>query len=208
MPDLIIKPTNTQGNRVIIQDQAGGAVLTTADSGATLGNSTQDNITRLGTVTAGNLSNSAIVYPSGHIVAVTSHTSTADFGISGGTVELETDSNDITVSCTAGNHLHITISGGYVFGSGSGFYIGVGMVIKESGQSDVAVNSGGMYQRSDGGAYDNEILPCYNYSHTAVTTSVTIKASLRNSSSATSYWQVADIVGKGRRKYLIMESQS
>ena len=68
MPDLIIKPTNTSGNKVIIQVQAGGAVLTTADSGATLGNSTQDNITRLGTVTAGNLSNTAIVYPSGHII--------------------------------------------------------------------------------------------------------------------------------------------
>ena len=51
MPDLIIKPTNTSGNKVIIQDQAGGAVLTTADSGATLGDSTQDNTTRLGTVT-------------------------------------------------------------------------------------------------------------------------------------------------------------
>jgi hypothetical protein len=37
MPDLIIKPTNTSGNKVIIQDQAGGAVLTTADSGAILG---------------------------------------------------------------------------------------------------------------------------------------------------------------------------
>ena len=53
MPDLIIKPTTTSGNKLILQDQAGGAVLTTADSGATLGNSTQDNITRLGTVTAG-----------------------------------------------------------------------------------------------------------------------------------------------------------
>jgi hypothetical protein len=40
MPDLIIKPTNTSGNKVIIQDQAGGAVLTTADSGATLSNVT------------------------------------------------------------------------------------------------------------------------------------------------------------------------
>tara|TARA_R110000744_G_scaffold186512_1_gene305898 strand:+ start:77 stop:724 length:648 start_codon:yes stop_codon:yes gene_type:complete len=70
MPDLIIKPTNTSGNKVIIQDQAGGAVLTTADSGATLGNSTQDNITRLGTVTAGNLSNSAIVYPAGSVLKI------------------------------------------------------------------------------------------------------------------------------------------
>jgi hypothetical protein len=59
MPDLIIKPTNTSGNKVIIQDQAGVAVLTTADSGATLSNVT---------VTSGNLSNSALVYPVGHTV--------------------------------------------------------------------------------------------------------------------------------------------
>ena len=53
MADLIIKPATQSGNKVIIQDQAGGAVITTADSGATLGNSTQDNITRLGTVASG-----------------------------------------------------------------------------------------------------------------------------------------------------------
>ena len=47
MPDLIIKPTNTSGNKVIIQDQAGGAVLTTADSGATFSGG------NIGTVTAG-----------------------------------------------------------------------------------------------------------------------------------------------------------
>ena len=55
MPDLIIKPTATSGNKLILKDQAGGAVLTTADSGATLGNSTQDNITRVGTVTSGSI---------------------------------------------------------------------------------------------------------------------------------------------------------
>ena len=57
MPDLIIKPTNTSGNKVIIQDQAGGAVLTTADSGATFSGG------NIGTVTAGNLSHADIVYP-------------------------------------------------------------------------------------------------------------------------------------------------
>ena len=57
MPDLIIKPASTSGNKVIIQDQAGGAVLTTADSGATFSGG------NIGTVTAGNLSNSAIVMP-------------------------------------------------------------------------------------------------------------------------------------------------
>jgi len=40
MPDLIIKPTNTSGNKVIIQDQAGSAVLTTSDSGVTISNVT------------------------------------------------------------------------------------------------------------------------------------------------------------------------
>ena len=40
MPDLIIKPTATSGNKLILKDQAGGAVLTTADSGATLTNTT------------------------------------------------------------------------------------------------------------------------------------------------------------------------
>ena len=40
MANLIIKPQNTSGDKVIIQDQAGGAVLTTADSGATIANAT------------------------------------------------------------------------------------------------------------------------------------------------------------------------
>ena len=40
MPDLIIKPKNQSGNKLILQDQAGGAVLTTADSGATAANVT------------------------------------------------------------------------------------------------------------------------------------------------------------------------
>ena len=40
MPDLIIKPTTTSGNKLILQDQAGGAVLTTADTGATIGGAT------------------------------------------------------------------------------------------------------------------------------------------------------------------------
>jgi hypothetical protein len=69
MPDLIIKPENTSGNKLILKDQAGGAVLTTSDSGATLGNSTQDNITRLGTVTTGTLQ-SGVTFPAGHVVQV------------------------------------------------------------------------------------------------------------------------------------------
>ena len=74
MGNLIIKGKGGAGNKLIIQDQAGGAVLTTADSGATLGNSTQDNITRLGTVTSGSIAGGTITnattFPAGHIIQV------------------------------------------------------------------------------------------------------------------------------------------
>ena len=40
MVDLVIRPTIGAGNKIIIQDQAGQPVLTTADSGATLNNVT------------------------------------------------------------------------------------------------------------------------------------------------------------------------
>ena len=36
MADFIIKPVAAAGNKLILQDQAGGAVITTADSGATM----------------------------------------------------------------------------------------------------------------------------------------------------------------------------
>jgi len=73
MGNLIIKGKGGAGNKLILQDQAGGAVLTTADSGATIasgvtGGAGLSGMTSLGTVTAGNLSNSAIVYPTGHVL--------------------------------------------------------------------------------------------------------------------------------------------
>ena len=40
MANLIIKPATGDGNKLILQDKAGGAVLTTADSGATVANAT------------------------------------------------------------------------------------------------------------------------------------------------------------------------
>ena len=40
MADLIIKPNSSTGDKLIIQDRAGGAVVTTADSGATIANAT------------------------------------------------------------------------------------------------------------------------------------------------------------------------
>jgi len=40
MANLLIKPTTGSGNKVIIQDQDGGDILTSADSGATIANAT------------------------------------------------------------------------------------------------------------------------------------------------------------------------
>ena len=80
MPDLIILPESGETNRLVLQDQAGNDVLTTADSGATLGNSTQDNITRLGTVTSGTYNStigSSATFPAGHVVQVVQGTITS-----------------------------------------------------------------------------------------------------------------------------------
>ena len=70
MPDLIIKPTATSGNKLILKDQAGGAVLTTADSGATIANATLNSPTlvtpALGTPASGVLTNAT--FPAGHVL--------------------------------------------------------------------------------------------------------------------------------------------
>ena len=86
MADLIIKPATGDGNKLILQDKAGGAVLTTADSGATIANATLNSPTMvtpaLGTPASGVMTNmtgtpSAInlangTFPDGHIVQVKS----------------------------------------------------------------------------------------------------------------------------------------
>ena len=151
---------------------------------------------------------SGVTFPTGHIIKVTSHSSAASIDMSSNAEALESDANDITVSCTIGNILHITIAGGFVFSSGSGFNFGPGMQIKEAGQSNVTVHGGGVYARSDGGSYDNELLPSIIYSHTAVTTSVTIKAAMRATTNCTAYWTATDAAGKGKRRYLVMEAQA
>ena len=56
MPDLIIKPEATSGNKLILQDQAGGAVLTTADSGADYVGTTKGTI------------DSTATFPVGHVI--------------------------------------------------------------------------------------------------------------------------------------------
>jgi len=62
MANLVLKPSTGAGNSVIIKDQGGGAVLTTADSGATIANAT------LTTPTIASMAN--CTFPSGHILQV------------------------------------------------------------------------------------------------------------------------------------------
>ena len=96
MADLIIKPATGDGNKLILQDKAGGAVLTTADSGATvanatlanatLDNATQDGITRLGTVTTGTMNNtigSSATFPAGKVLNVAQQWLGSDTGVWG-----------------------------------------------------------------------------------------------------------------------------
>ena len=67
MADLIIKPATGDGNKLILQDKAGGAVLTTADSGATISGATIINttgaITTTGTVTQSSIKLTPITEP-------------------------------------------------------------------------------------------------------------------------------------------------
>ena len=57
---------------VIATGVTGSPTIALTNATGTMPNGTQDNITRLGTVTVGNLSNSAIVYPAGHVVQTVS----------------------------------------------------------------------------------------------------------------------------------------
>ena len=195
MADFKIKSAAGTGYKTLIQgqDQSGSNyAIQIGDAGAS---------------TLHNATIPAWTPPAGTIIKVTTHTSANAIETSSSAEALETDANDITVTCTAGNKLHITIAGGHLYASGSDFYFGAGMQIKESGESDVNVFGGGCYQRSDGGGYDNDMLPCIIYTHTAVTTSVTIKAATRCSGSNTAYWEATNSAGRGPRRYMIQEEK-
>jgi hypothetical protein len=161
-------------------------------------------LTALGTVTAGNISHADIVYPAGHIIKVSTHSSTADVAQTGTGQAKEADANDLTVTCTIGNRLHIWIIGGFTYATATTGYFQCGMIIEESGQSDVLSFPSYLYSRASGD-YKNDSHVSVTYSHTAITSSVTVKRAIQNPATAvTSYWQAVN--GYGVR-YLIMEEQ-
>ena len=72
MPDLVIKPTAGAGNKLILQDQGGGALLTSATSGATLADG----------ITLADMSN--FTFPAGHVIGSNRgiYTFTGDLSVS------------------------------------------------------------------------------------------------------------------------------
>ena len=153
MGNLIIKGKGGAGNKLILQDQAGGAVITTADSGATIadgialgtpasgvvtnlsgvlpvGVTGGSGLTALGTVASGNLSNSAIVYPAGHVIQTKFVNSNADIGVIGHASPWHLSALDITLTTKSASSIFI-IAAQYSaddtnsasFGVGIGVYV-------------------------------------------------------------------------------------
>jgi len=123
MANMIIRPSSGTGNKVIVQDQAGAAVLTTADSGATVANAILASTT---------------TFPAGHVLQVVNTTKTDTFSESL-SANVNSSQNAIQVSITpssASNKILILWSinaSGYV---GSGGHISVRVV---RGSTNVAV---------------------------------------------------------------------
>ena len=209
--------------QIWVDDAANSPLMYTNDAGADIGITTGSTLnaaslggvlpsgvtggsglTALGTVATGNLSNTNIVYPAGHVIKITTHTATVDVEQSGSGYAQEADANDVTVTCTSGNKLHIWIVGGFGYAASAVGYFRHGLVIKESGESDVVFFGSYQYQRSSTNLY-NDTQPSVMYVHTAITTSVTIKRAVETvSAGAISYWQA--INGDGIQ-YKIMEEQ-
>ena len=120
---MIIRPSSGTGNKVIVQDQAGAAVLTTADSGATVANAILASTT---------------TFPAGHVLQVVNTTKTDTFSESL-SANVNSSQNAIQVSITpssTSNKILILWSinaSGYV---GSGGHISVRVV---RGSTNVAV---------------------------------------------------------------------
>jgi len=69
-------------------------------------------LTALGTVTAGNLSNSAIVYPAGHVVQVKHEARLESLHSTGATVY---NATPLTITGTTGNFIIATVNGGKLY---------------------------------------------------------------------------------------------
>ena len=81
MPNLTIKPVAAAGNKLILQDQSGGAVLTTGDSGVTAGSTILATKTGTETLTNKTLTTNC-TFPVGHVLQTKTFVSTTSNGTS------------------------------------------------------------------------------------------------------------------------------
>jgi len=150
-----------------------------------------------------NLSN-ATSAPAGYIIKSSTAVSTSTVSYNGAGTSVEADDEDITVTCTIGNKLNIFIIGGWAYTPTGTGYCQYGMRIQESGKSDVDFIGGALYSR--GSSKYNDAIPSIMYTHTALTTSVTIKR-LITSPSFHAQW-AANGGTQGSVRYLVMEEQA
>ena len=128
MPDLIIKPAATSGNKLILKDQAGGAVLTTADSGVTAGDTILATKTGTETLTNKTLTAPTVAdmsnctFPAGHILKVQHKDDYTGTNSYTGTGMTQTGVGD-TITYTAGNKIFIIFQMQYDV-SGGGVSVG------------------------------------------------------------------------------------
>ena len=91
MANMIIRPAAGTGNKVIVQDQAGAAVLTTADSGATVANAT------FTAPTVADMTN--CTFPAGHVI----QTKRIAFDAGGTGRSMNTSTSMTTINLGQGN---------------------------------------------------------------------------------------------------------
>ena len=147
MANLIIKPS--AGGQLIIKDEGDSAAITVATNGTTTfaENATlSGSANNLGTVTAGDISNNAIVYPTGHMRFL-AKSALSNTGVT--TASVNTVANLSTGTFTAGSRIllqwqmggaQITGAGGY----GQIFLIGVSTSTGTASHSGLGTGTGGL----------------------------------------------------------------
>lgn len=101
-----------------------GNTLTISETVSLTGNATLGGTANaLGTVTSGNLSNSAIVYPAGHVIQTKITTDSEVLS----TTSNVASSATLSLSCTSGNILVAQMVGGYTYSAYASSYVATGI---------------------------------------------------------------------------------
>ena len=196
MPDLIIKHTATSGNKLILKDQAGGAVLTTADSGATAANVTLASTT---------------VFPAGHVLQVVRKvnvTNTITTASPHTTTVWEADGDDCHITVTAGNMVCVWVGGGMLNAE-------TGVVQYETwvrfSENSASANQDFWLSAHIGGNFTPDLYhPMQTISASCIaahTGEMLIKRGVRNSNSGNACVWSSDGSSYGKVNYIAMEIQ-